>query len=155
MSSPAGVANHLGFGNDQVFFADVDQGEHIRSVFHFMLGQVGNVYSCEKTNKHSISTDSHCCAFAPKIVGKLPKNTISRNYKITNKRLLSCAEERTCAERAFEDALSIKEKKRDQSSQVETKEAKFRRSIVDRGSRIVSRGATDLSLGVLGPTNPR
>ena len=30
---------------------------------------------------------------APKFFGKLPKNTISRNYKTTNKRLLSCAKE--------------------------------------------------------------
>ena len=29
-------------------------------------------------------------AIAPKIVGKLPKNTISRNYKITNKRPFFC-----------------------------------------------------------------
>ena len=37
-----------------------------------------------------ISTDSDCRAFP---LGKLPKNTISRNYKITNKRLRSCAKE--------------------------------------------------------------
>ena len=36
-------------------------------------------------------TDSDCCPFAPKICCKLPKNNISRNYKLTNKRLLSCA----------------------------------------------------------------
>ena len=32
-------------------------------------------------------------AFAPKLFGKLPKNTISRNYKVTNERLLSCVNE--------------------------------------------------------------
>ena len=40
-----------------------------------------------------ISTDSDCCTFAPKSFGKLPGNTISRNYKISNKRLLLCTEE--------------------------------------------------------------
>ena len=39
----------------------------------------------------SISTDSDCCAFAPNMFGKLPKNTIPRNYKTAYKRLLSCA----------------------------------------------------------------
>ena len=34
------------------------------------------------------SSDSDCCAFVPTICGKLHKNSISRNYKITNKRLL-------------------------------------------------------------------
>ena len=38
----------------------------------------------------AISTHRDCCAFAI-VFGKLPKNTISRNYKITNKRLPSCA----------------------------------------------------------------
>ena len=38
-------------------------------------------------------TDSECCAFPSKIFGKLPKNTISKNYKITNKRPISCAKE--------------------------------------------------------------
>ena len=41
----------------------------------------------------SISTDCDCCAFASKFCGQLPKNTISRNYKITNKRLLPCVKE--------------------------------------------------------------
>ena len=39
-----------------------------------------------------ISTESDCCGLAPKNSGKFPKNTISRNSKITNKRL-SCAKE--------------------------------------------------------------
>ena len=43
-----------------------------------------------------ISTDSDYCAFAPKMFGKLPKNTISRNYKFENKRLVSCAKELEC-----------------------------------------------------------
>ena len=34
--------------------------------------------------------------FAAKNFGKLPKNTISRNYNITNKRLLSCHYEGKC-----------------------------------------------------------
>ena len=41
----------------------------------------------------STSTHSDCCAFAPKILCKLPKNTISRNCEIRNKRLLLCAKE--------------------------------------------------------------
>ena len=40
-----------------------------------------------------IPTDSDGCAFAPKKFRKLPKNTISRHYEITNKRLLSCTKE--------------------------------------------------------------
>ena len=35
----------------------------------------------------SFSKDSDCCAFAPWSFRKLPKNTTSRNYIITNKRL--------------------------------------------------------------------
>ena len=57
----------------------------------------------------SISTDSDCCTFAPKLFSGLLKNTISRNYKITNKRLslrerssaecviISVAKHRCCA----------------------------------------------------------
>ena len=45
------------------------------------------------TTSTSIWTDSDCCAFAPKIFGQVTKNTISRNYKITNRRLLSWANE--------------------------------------------------------------
>ena len=41
----------------------------------------------------SLSTDSDCCAFAPEVSGQPPKNAIYRNYKITKKRLLSCAKE--------------------------------------------------------------
>ena len=52
------------------------------------------IFILKLDHKTNISTDSDCCAFAPKIVGKLPKNTISRNHKITNKRrLLLCAKE--------------------------------------------------------------
>ena len=40
-------------------------------------------------------TDSDYWAFVPKTFGKLFKNTISRNYKIINRRLLSCVKELT------------------------------------------------------------
>ena len=38
-------------------------------------------------------TDSDCRAFAAKMFGKLPKNTISRSYKFTDMRRRSCAKE--------------------------------------------------------------
>ena len=48
------------------------------------------------TSQNILSTDSDCCAFAPKMFGKLLKDTISRNYKIMNKRLLSYAKVLLC-----------------------------------------------------------
>ena len=44
-------------------------------------------------NASAIITDSDCCGFAPKMFGMISKNTISRNYRITNKGLLSFAKE--------------------------------------------------------------
>ena len=41
--------------------------------------------------KPRISTDSDCRAFAPKTFDKIPDYTSSKDYKITNKRLRSCA----------------------------------------------------------------
>ena len=47
-----------------------------------------------KWNKLLLSIDCDCCSFAPKISsGKLAKNTVSRKYKITNKRHLVCTKE--------------------------------------------------------------
>ena len=59
------------------------------------LKNVGRMYFLSLVVKGltGISTDSDCCTFAPKSFGKLPGNTISRNYKISNKRLLLCTEE--------------------------------------------------------------
>ena len=44
---------------------------------------------------NSLSTDSDCGAFAPKRFGKLPKNIISRNYKLRI-RGFSCAQTNSC-----------------------------------------------------------
>ena len=53
-----------------------------------------SVLGQERNNiKTSISKHSDYWALTPKVFGKLPKNTISRNHKTTNKRLPSCAKE--------------------------------------------------------------
>ena len=70
--------------SDHVFTADFDVMQTIVDKIRYSL--------CKSKEVHlfpaRVSTDCDCCAFAPNIFGKLPKNTISRNYKITNKRLL-------------------------------------------------------------------
>ena len=50
-------------------------------------------FSPSKLYNYYVWTRSDCCALAPILFGKLLKNSISRNYKITNKRLLLCAKE--------------------------------------------------------------
>ena len=51
----------------------------------------------ERGSRDSRSTDCDCCTFAPKIVGELLMNAISRNYEITNKsRAFLCAQKNSC-----------------------------------------------------------
>ena len=55
-----------------------------------------------------IDSRSDCCTFAPKMFGKLPENTISRNYEITNKKLVLCAKDRSRAERVIMESIVAK-----------------------------------------------
>ena len=56
-----------------------------------------NLYTCDwwtfRVKQKLVNQQSACCAFAPKIFGKIPKNGISRHYKTTNKRHLLSTKE--------------------------------------------------------------
>ena len=64
-----------------------------RNVIQLPVSPDFNIFAVQQA---IVSTDSDCCAFAPNIFGKLPKNTISRNHKITNERPLFVCERTSC-----------------------------------------------------------
>ena len=61
--------------------------EHVQKPRHVGGRLQGQSPGISRTQFTSTATDRGCCAFAPTIFCKHPKNTISRKYKITNKRL--------------------------------------------------------------------